>query len=730
MGRYKSRSLRKIVKSEINDDLYLPVFQRGFKWARRKQKKLLASFLVDIPIGAILLLEGKGGEFAKRKLCYRENNRMQESNPCEYLLDGQQRVSTLKSIFYDFYKEHEEWVDSEWRNMYPPLRNRWFLNLSPEEEHGDIFGLSDLHFKEDSIFNIDSEEVLPYIENKRIQLNQKSRWFNPGYPREEIPHKDKNQVQQDVAESAANNWMLPLYSLTTEYETSNTVHELSVERIAYRRKKQIQAEVEDGEKNIVDILEPIEGSIEDYVENDNNEKIDVAWNRLETRWTRRVINYLESVLDNQIPTIELKENEVDRAVSIFDNMNQGGTPLSTFDLVAARAAKNRPLEESLIDQIISTLEQPIDLPSSLTSSLVDLPEEWNPSLMDMLDADDPPSKTARKYILNILSILHYSDTLDGGVNGLESVHAKKRKQLEMSSSEINGNLERCISTFSRAMAFLQFRCGIKTIGDVSYDLMLIPISLAVSKDDIWGSEESVDKIEYWYWSSIFSGHYREKQNTRSMDDAELLLEWIEGDIENPFSSRADNMFEANVYTDDQMLLRELPEPEQYPVPSAVSDTILQYVLSLQPKDFLPSDQFESIPRLSAWSFALGDTFQDVQGQEYSLRPEDHHICPVSGATSLSQSADEIRGDQKSVLNSPVLKTTVSRTANRIIGDMSEDQYVDYLDDISPSSHLLPNTSELGEREDETTEEYYFRAAMHRLENIKNSVRDELDRLNQ
>jgi len=730
MSRYKSRSLREIVNSEIDQELYLPVFQRGFKWARKKQKKLLASFLVDIPIGAVLLLRGEGDEFAKRKLCYREKNRIKQSEPCEYLLDGQQRISTLKSIFYDFYKDPKHWEDDEWRNMYPPLRNRWFVKISPGDESSDVFGLSNLHFQKESIFKIDSEDILPHVKHKRIQLNEKNKWYNPGYVTKEIPEKDTNQSQQEVAEKAAQNWLVPLYSLITDYETANTVHELSVERIAYRRKEQIKAEVSDGDKNIVDVLQPVEGSIENHVREENNEKVERAWNRLEKRWTRRVINYLESALDNQIPTIELDESEVDRAVSIFDNMNKGGTPLSTFDLVAAKAAQDRPLEESIIDQIISALKEPIELPDSLTATALSPPQEWKPSLMGMLDADDPPSKTARKYILNILSTLHYSNVLDGGIYGLESVHAKKRKQLEMTSSSINSTLERCISTFSRSMSFLQIRCGISSIGDISYDLMLIPISLTVSNDEIWSDKKAIDKIEYWYWSSIFSGHYREKQNTRSIDDAALLLDWINGDTENPFDSRVDNMFEASVYSNDQMLLRELSEPEQYPVPSAVSDTILQYVLSQQPKDFLPSDQFENVPRLSSWSFARGDTFQNLDGKEYTLKPETHHICPISGVTRLTQSASEVRGGNESVLNSPVLKTIISKTANRIIGDMSEDQYIDYLDNIAPSNHLLPNVSEFGARDDENNEEYYYRMGLHRLENIKNSVRDRLDRLNQ
>ena len=109
MSRYASSSLRNIIEKEMDGDLYLPVFQRGFKWARKKQKSLLSSFLVDIPIGAVLFLDGDGDEFAKRRLCFRDENRVVEATDCKYLLDGQQRISTLKSMFYDFFGDPEAW---------------------------------------------------------------------------------------------------------------------------------------------------------------------------------------------------------------------------------------------------------------------------------------------------------------------------------------------------------------------------------------------------------------------------------------------------------------------------------------------------------------------------------------------------------------------------------------------------------------------------------------------
>jgi len=113
-----------------------------------KTKKLLSSFIVGIPIGGILLLEGEGEEFASRKLCYEDKNRADPDGDCIYLLDGQQRISTLKSVFHDFFRDPDNWED-EWEKLYSKLKNRWFLSLNHDTEQIDIFGIDDLIFEED-----------------------------------------------------------------------------------------------------------------------------------------------------------------------------------------------------------------------------------------------------------------------------------------------------------------------------------------------------------------------------------------------------------------------------------------------------------------------------------------------------------------------------------------------------------------------------------------------------
>ena len=86
-------------------------------------------------------------------------------------------------------------------------------------------------------------------------------------------------------------------------------------------------------------------------------------------WQMAINNYLNGIIETEVPYIGLRKGEVDRAVSIFDNMNKGGTPLSTFDLVAARAAQDRPRETSIVDQIIEALDEPIDVPTSIRNGL-------------------------------------------------------------------------------------------------------------------------------------------------------------------------------------------------------------------------------------------------------------------------------------------------------------------------------------------------------------------------
>ena len=98
----ESASLSDIVEDNDKNKLVLPTFQRAYVWEMSQQQSLIAAFMVEIPIGGLLTLEGKKGDFASRPLCFIESGTV-PNEECSYLLDGQQRLSTLKSAFYDIF---------------------------------------------------------------------------------------------------------------------------------------------------------------------------------------------------------------------------------------------------------------------------------------------------------------------------------------------------------------------------------------------------------------------------------------------------------------------------------------------------------------------------------------------------------------------------------------------------------------------------------------------------
>ena len=50
--------------------LVLPDFQRDLEWKKNQQKDLVASVLLGLPIGSILLLEGKSIIFSSKRIGY------------------------------------------------------------------------------------------------------------------------------------------------------------------------------------------------------------------------------------------------------------------------------------------------------------------------------------------------------------------------------------------------------------------------------------------------------------------------------------------------------------------------------------------------------------------------------------------------------------------------------------------------------------------------------------
>jgi hypothetical protein len=118
-----------LAKRILTGDIYLPKFQREFVWERQQVLDLLDSVARNYPIGSILLWQSKQELRSESRIADLEIALPKPEYPVNYLLDGQQRLSSICGALY--WKGGE--ANSPWNVAYD-LRTKSFLHLETTEE--------------------------------------------------------------------------------------------------------------------------------------------------------------------------------------------------------------------------------------------------------------------------------------------------------------------------------------------------------------------------------------------------------------------------------------------------------------------------------------------------------------------------------------------------------------------------------------------------------------------
>lgn len=694
----KVKKLKEIFQDEDEGRIVLPNFQRDFVWDTKQQKELLATFLVELPISSILLLKGTSDDFNYRKLCY-SNEVECAKEECMYLLDGQQRMSTLKAMFVDLF--NEEW-DKKYSDMYGKIKNRWFLKISTgDEENQDIFGYNTLDFDYGSLRKYTPSEIIDFIQEYKIhKTTNTNNWYHPKFKFEKDTTLGK---MNELATLCSAEKVIPLFGLNE----GNKLQDKVVEKIANKRAEEIIDEIEEQEdsKKIEKIklyfrdfafeIE-IEDLIEEFEGRKNNLKSDLSM-----KWKTKIINFLDKIIDQEVSIIEIEKNEISRGIAIFETINKGGTPLDNYDLIVAKAAKNSKLE-SLTQRIKKIIEDGIDLPYYLDQ------KKWNGLKFGIIEGQEELNKRFKNQYLNLLSIFaHVKDPLT-----LKLDHIKRDKIFEISTEDINSYTEKTIVSLLRALAFANYRLGVVKLGNISFELMLLPIAYILSDENNWSDKKVLDKLEYWYWTSIFIGRFRERQNIRSVEDLKTLHKWInlndlnDAKVKELLEENIDKVLDVKDYSDLETLLNDSKTP------SPVSRNLLGYILSLEPYDLLPGCHSERLK-----TFEITDNSRDL---------EDHHLIPLGTGTKYGELSSKIRNDRNHILNSILNRVLISKEANRQIRDMSFDRYMNEVQDMSRIGQMI--NKNLKKRQDEELDYYYKRVLEERYNTIKDRLLTELHQL--
>ncbi len=713
--KYTENTIEEFYKLIDSNKVVLPNFQRSFIWKTKQQKSLITSFLIDLPIGSVLHLEGKKDDFAARLIGM--NPIVVPADECQYVLDGQQRITTLKNAFYDFYSDQKNWKDT-YEKVFENLRNRWFIQL---DSGIDVFSLDTLHFEIKKINTLEPNDFIQLVVNKKINISKQyyNNWYHPAYAptdNDNIPLRLHKKLLNQ-SRNAAQELLIPLYTIS---EKEHGLHRKVLQEIAQTRSIELIASVKDGERTLYEVLGHLEPDIETFEE---SETIKV-WSRLEVRWTESVANYLEDLLKKELPIILLPSNEISRAASIFEEINKGGTPLSIFDLIVAKSAKS--MKDSLSTIILALIGEQIDV-THINGSITD----WNASLVSDITSNIPTAKFQSIY-LNLMSIIvfgmHNHQTIDKSL-------LSKEKILSMTSNDVNDHTESVVRAISRAFAFLQLRCGIQKDSDISYEYMVLPIAYLFYNDSNWNNSSLINGLESWYWCSLFSGTYHvTRPDEQIKNDFDLLLFWLEENDLNKVDEKHKSskqlvdlhtyksyLFNRDDYSDLNTLLMKSPNIDK--IPKAIQNSIMQYILSLEPRDFLPN---ESI-RLSAYNATKNRDVLTVGTGLKQYKLERHHIIPLGTATSINQSSSEIRGRDKFILNSPLNLTDISENANRAIGAMNVNQYMSELGNTI-LDHMLASASFYQRITGESDDAFYERCLEERFRILKDTITREIDDL--
>lgn len=109
----------------LSGDILLPKFQRDFVWEKHQILKLLDSVYKNYPIGSVLLWQSRLELRSENKIADLEINLPKPDYPVNYLLDGQQRLSTICGSMY----WHGNNPDSNW-NIIFDLRKQEFSHVT------------------------------------------------------------------------------------------------------------------------------------------------------------------------------------------------------------------------------------------------------------------------------------------------------------------------------------------------------------------------------------------------------------------------------------------------------------------------------------------------------------------------------------------------------------------------------------------------------------------------
>ena len=105
-------TIKKLIERISSGDIRIPAFQRDFVWEPDQVAFLLDSIYKEFPIGTVILWKTDVRLVTEKRLGFFDLPEPEKDYPVNYVLDGQQRLTSLFSVFQsDLKPQSDQWVD-------------------------------------------------------------------------------------------------------------------------------------------------------------------------------------------------------------------------------------------------------------------------------------------------------------------------------------------------------------------------------------------------------------------------------------------------------------------------------------------------------------------------------------------------------------------------------------------------------------------------------------------
>ncbi|ROL60937.1 DUF262 domain-containing protein [Bacteroidetes/Chlorobi group bacterium ChocPot_Mid] len=225
--------------------------------------------------------------------------------------------------------------------------------------------------------------------------------------------------------------------------------------------------------------------------------------------TKSYVDKLREIFDKiqryTIPVITLPTGTSDEnIVNTFERINRTGTPLNIFELAVARyypiginlnTLKNRIKDRPFLDVLdeVSILK-----------------------VMALLKDLEPKSQN----ILRLVDVQNSSPQVLAEFNNLWECAV--------------GYLDVALDRVRRVYGAVKIKIGKKNIELIPYTTMIVPLAVMLYEIEKRGNLAALyNKVDLWYWSTVFSQKYSHAADTKSFSDVKVIQNWFANPQKKP-----------------------------------------------------------------------------------------------------------------------------------------------------------------------------------------------------